>query len=177
MTQKIPLEDGPIIAQKRRKGFPLEKIGQEYGVTREGIRRFLRDHYPDSLYPSPDLISISEAKEIVGVSADTFKRMAQKLEIKPEYSSRFITWWSRNLVNKMASRRVCRICGEPLPKRHYAICNNERCRKEAYAYRNRSPEARAAHQKAVSRWQKEHPEAYEEIRRRVWLKRRHKGHA
>ena len=169
-----------VIPALRFQGHSLQDIADRCGgVTREAVRQSLKRHYPNRLYPSPDLLSTSQVALELGTYSEKLKDLAQKFSIEPSLiiskKKKGYILWHKDVIPQFKAaleiRPECRICGKPIP---YPIGNRVYCSNECYLesrkYEYRSVKYKEHHKRTVARWKKEHREEYKEMQVRAQAK-------
>jgi hypothetical protein len=161
--------------QMRQSGATLEQVGSRFGITREGVRQLLTEHYGSTKVQ--DLLTASELARLGGCTYNYIDKLRRRGVIQPAKVVGYgRTLWDRETVVaiiKYIDRHRCPVCHQPLSSNRQVYCSRQ-CYLEAHRYKNRPEEAKRQHGERVKRWLAEHPEKAREIQQRGQARRQAK---
>jgi len=145
--------------QMRQSGATLDQVGRRFGITREGARRLLTEHYGSTKVR--ELLTATELCHLAGCTWKYIDKLKQRGVIQPaEVVGRARTLWkpqSVATVIEYIDHHRCLVCHWPVPSNRQVYCSHG-CYLEARRYKNQPEEARRWHRERVKRWRVEHPE-------------------
>lgn len=158
--------------QMRQSGTTLDRVAGRFGITREGVRRLLTDHYGSTRIQN--LLTVTELIRRAGCGYNYISKLRRRDIIRPAMVvGRGRTLWKPETVAAITGyihRYNCPVCHGPVPSNRQIYCSR-RCYLEANRYKNQPDEFRKRHNERVKRWLVEHPEKARQIQRRKQAKR------
>lgn len=162
-----------IMHQMRQSGATLDRVGSRFGITKEGVRQLLTEHYGSTRIQ--DLLTATELARLSGCSYRYIVKLKRRGVIHPAMVvGRGRTLWKPEIIATIIlyiDRHVCPVCHSPVPSDRLVYCSPG-CYLEAHRYKNQSEEAKRQHNERVKRWLGEHPEDAKKIRQRAQRKYR-----
>ena len=153
--------------QMRQSGATLDQVGSRFGITREGVRRLLTEHYGSTRVQ--DLLTAAELARLAGCSYSYIDKLKRRGVIQPaKVVGCGRTLWKPETIAaiiKYIDRHRCPVCHQLLSSNRRVYCSWQ-CYLEAHRYRNQPEEARRQHNEMVKRWLAEHPEKAKQIQQR-----------
>ena len=161
--------------QMRQSGATLDQVGSRFGITREGVRRLLTEHYGSTRVRS--LLTVTELTWLAGCTYNYIDKLKRRGIIQPaKVVGRGRTLWKPEAIAaiiKYIDRHRCPVCYQPLSSDRLVYCSRQ-CYLEARRYKNQPEEARRRHNERVKRWLAEHPERARQIQQRKQRRRQAK---
>jgi hypothetical protein len=169
MTVQNKLE---IMYQMRQSGTTLDQVGSCFGISREGVRQLLTEHYGSTRVQN--MLTVTELAQLTGCSYSYISKLKRRGVIQPAMVvGHGRTLWKPETIATIIlyiERHGCPICHGPLPSNRPVYCSRE-CYLEAHRYKNQPEEAKVRHNERVKRWLTENPEKARQIQRRKQARR------
>ncbi len=146
--------DATLVYNLRRTGATLQEIGDRLGRSKERIRQILVKNYGTT---DCRLLSTEQIAEKTGLSRYQIMKLYQAGVITPERGwktgcGRYLLW-SAPTIGKLKvyerEKRLCRICGGPIP-RGRSVCCSQECLEESRKYKYKSEDAKRAYLRSIS---------------------------
>lgn len=151
----------------RQSGTTLDRVGSRFGITREGVRRLLTEHYGSTRIQN--LLTVTELVRRTGCGYSYVNKLKRRGIIQPTMViGHGRTLWDREsvvAVIEYIDRHRCPVCHVPVPSDRFVYCSRQ-CYLEARRYKNQPEEAKRQHNKRVKRWMAQHPERAKQIEQR-----------
>ena len=156
LTENRSEIDISVIWTMRRAGATLQQIANRMGRTKERIRQILVNKYGSAKHT---LISTEQLYKLSGISRYRVIEMYEANIIAPEKEwetsiGRHLLWHPDTIVaikEHLASRKLCKICGGPVPHSRRIYCSDE-CYREGHKYKYRDPESRRKHLECIRKY-------------------------
>ena len=153
--------------QMRQSGATLDQVGSRFGITREGVRKLLTEHYGSTRVQ--DLLTATELARLTNCVYSYICKLKRRGVIQPAMVvGHGRTLWKPETIAAIIiyiDRNGCPMCHDPVPSNRQVYCSRE-CYLEAHRYRNQPEEARRRHNQRVKRWLTENPQKARQIQRR-----------
>jgi len=161
--------------QMRQSGATLDRVGSRFGITREGVRHRLTEHYGSTRIQN--LLTAAELARLAGCTYSYIDKLKRRGVIQPAMVvGHGRTLWKPETIATIIEyidRHRCPVCQQPLSSDHWVYCSRE-CYLEACRYKNQPEEAKRRHNERVERWLGEHPEEAKQIQQRKQRRRQAK---
>jgi len=153
--------------QMRQSGTTLDQVGSRFGITREGVRQLLTEHYGSTRVQ--DLLTATELARLTGCGYRYIDKLKRRGVIQPAIVVGLgRTLWKPETIAVIIiyiARHGCPMCHGPVPSNRQVYCSRE-CYLEAHRYKNQPEEARRRHNERVKRWLTENPGKARQIQKR-----------
>jgi len=161
--------------QMRQSGATLDQVGSRFGITREGARQLLTEHYGSTRVR--ELLTATELARLAGCTWKYIDKLRLQGVIRPAMvvGHGRTLWKPETIVTIIMyiDRHRCPVCHQPVPSNRQVYCSHG-CYLEARRYKNQPEEARRRHREMVNRWRAEHPEEAKQIQQRSQAKQQAK---
>ncbi|MGD9116909.1 MAG: hypothetical protein PVJ61_07035 [Dehalococcoidia bacterium] len=169
MTTQNKLE---TMYKMRQSGTTLDRVADRFGITREGVRRLLTEHYGSTRIQN--LLTVTELIRRAGCGHNYISKLRRQGVIKPAMViGHGRTLWKPETVGAITGylhRHTCPVCHHPVPGNRHVYCSHQ-CYLEANRYKNQSEEFRKRHNERVKRWLSQNPEKARQIQQRKQARR------
>lgn len=157
MEKKTAIElYGEDIRRLTEEGYSCDQIGKKLGVSRQRIWKLRKRFYPEA---KPKWPNDSQTAKIFGISVSTLKNLRERDLIHPLMVGHFYRYDDNAQEEiKKVRNRSCRICGSPIPPRHWALCLKCSAQIKDPKLRLALPGEREKHNIAMRNWKKRHTE-------------------
>lgn len=129
--------------QMRQSGTTLDQVGHRFGITREGVRKLLTEHYGSTRVQ--DLLTVTELARLTSCSYCYIGKLKRRGVIRPAMVvGHGRTLWKPETIAAIIiyiDRHGCPMCHGPVPSNRQVYCSRE-CYLEAHRYKNQPEEAR-----------------------------------
>jgi len=158
--------------QMRQSGNTLDQVGRRFGITREGVRKLLTEHYGSTRVQ--DLLTATELAHLAECSYNYISKLKRRGIIQPAMvvGHGRTLWKPKTIVAiiKYIDRHGCPMCHSPVPSNRQVYCSQE-CYLEAHRYKNQTEETRRRHNERVKQWLTENPDKARQIQQRKQVKK------
>jgi hypothetical protein len=158
--------------QMRQSGITLDQVGSRFGITREGVRQLLTEHYGSTRVQG--LLPATGLARLTGISYNYIAKLKRRGVIQPAMVvGHGKTLWKPETIATIIlyiDRHGCPMCHDTVPCNRQVYCSRE-CYLEAHRYKNQPEEAKRRHNERVKRWLAENPEKARQIELRKQARR------
>jgi hypothetical protein len=141
-----------IMHQMRQSGATLEEIGSRFGITREGVRWLLAEHYGSTRIQG--LLTTPELCRLARCTHNYIDKLKRRGVIQPAnvVGRGRMLWQPETIVTitLYIDRHRCPMCHQPLSSNRQVYCSWH-CYREAHSYKNQPEEARNQHKERAKR--------------------------
>lgn len=127
-----------IMYQMRQSGTTLSQVASRFGITREGVRQLLTDHYGSTRVRN--LLTVTELAQRAGCNYRYIAKLKRRGIIQPDMViGHGRTLWKPHTIaaiTRYIDRHTCPICQSPVPANRMTYCS-QKCYLEAHRSKNR----------------------------------------
>lgn len=154
-----------IMHQMRQSGATLEEIGSRFGITREGARWLLAEHYGSAGIQG--LLTTPELCRLAHCTCNYIGKLKRRRVIRPAnvVGHGRMLWQPETIatITLYIDRQRCLMCHQPLSSNRQVYCSWH-CYHEAHRYKNQPEEAKRQPKERVKQWLAENSEKTKQTR-------------
>ena len=122
----------------RQSGTTLDQVANRFGITREGVRQLLTEHYGSTRVRN--LLSVTELAQRAGCNYRYIAKLKRRGVIQPDMViGHGRTLWKPDTIvtiTRYINRHTCPVCQSPVPAHRMIYCSHK-CYLEAHRYKKR----------------------------------------